>query len=341
MLARDELKLLCAQHGLDDAGRARATLMARLLEAHGAPKQASPPSLFSPQEALRSAPRAGDIVQLRHRQWLVERVVAPPAERYIEGAALPRGLSQVARPLLEQLYAAVERGRMPCPVTEIDLLEAGLGAMAQPILAALGGLDRHATSALLRAVLAERVWRPPPRLDLVWSGPDAEGSVSRDTGLVVKQLFEAAQREVIVGGYAFDTPEILAPLHAAMKTRGVAATLFLEIDGHAPSPKVADEFATRAIERFFHTVWTFGPPRPDVYWDPRTTVKGPPWASLHTKCVVVDGVRALVTSANFTDRGQSRNIEVGALIEDAAFAGELLQQWRALIAAGLLRRYMG
>lgn len=254
---------------------------------------------------------------------------------------LPHGLSRVPRPLLEQLLAAVEQRRVECPVTSIDLIDSGFGAQSHPIAQALAGLDAAGVRAALRLVLAERLYRPPPRLDLVWSGPETRGSVTRDTGLVVQRLFESAQHSVLVGGYSFDKPEILAPLHAAMKTRGVAATIFLEIDGHAPSPKVADEYATRMVDGFFHEVWTFGPPRPDVYWDPRTAVAGPPWASLHAKCVVVDEARTLITSANFTDRGQTRNIEVGVLIDDAAFATELTAQWRLLVTAGLMRRYAG
>lgn len=252
----------------------------------------------------------------------------------------PRGLSHVPRALLEQLTQAIARERVECPLEELDLLDAGFGAMSRPIADVLGGLDRVAVMRVLAVVVAERTHRPPPRMELVWSGPDARGSTVRDTRLVLASLLESARESVIVAGYAFDRPEILAPLHAAM-LRGVSATVFLDIEGHASSPKVADEFATRAIDRFLHEVWSFGPPRPEIYWDPRTAVPGPPWVSLHAKCVVVDGARAFVTSANFTERGQTRNIEVGALIEDRAFASELAAQWRLLIADGLVRRYAG
>jgi phosphatidylserine/phosphatidylglycerophosphate/cardiolipin synthase-like enzyme len=68
---------------------------------------------------------------------------------------------------------------------------------------------------------------------------------------------------------------------------------------------------------------------------------GRPWASLHAKCTVVDDERTLITSANFTDRGQTRNIEAGVLIEDGAFAEEVSAQWRLLITADLVRRYRG
>ncbi|MFO0558004.1 MAG: DISARM system phospholipase D-like protein DrmC [Polyangiales bacterium] len=252
-----------------------------------------------------------------------------------------RWLSDVPRALIEQLATAVERDRIECPLAEIDLVDEGLGAVAKSLLSALSGLDKRSVLTLLRAVLAERTHRPPPRIDLVWSGPDARGVRSRDTSLVVRALFEGAEREVLIAGYSFDKPEILAPLHRAMVDRDVRATIIMDIKDTAPSPLLADEHAIKRIDRFFFELWPFGPPRPSVYWDPRTARPGPPWHSMHAKCIVVDEQRALVTSANFTDRGQSRNIEVGALIDDRGFAGELAAQWRALIAAGALARYTG
>ena len=79
-LGRDELKSACRGHGLDDGGRARHQLAERLLAAHGAFDTAPPPPLFKAREIPRYAPRTGDIVAVRHRQWLVEEVVPPPGE---------------------------------------------------------------------------------------------------------------------------------------------------------------------------------------------------------------------------------------------------------------------
>jgi phosphatidylserine/phosphatidylglycerophosphate/cardiolipin synthase-like enzyme len=190
-------------------------------------------------------------------------------------------------------------------------------------------------------VIAERLHRPPPRLDLVWTGPETRASVARSTHLVVQRLFESANRSVLVGGYSFDAPEILEPLYRAIKERGVDVTLFLDIDGTATTAEGAEAFATAFIDRFFRTVWTFGLPKPDVFYDPRTAAPGPPWASLHAKCIVVDDERSLITSANFTDRGQTRNIEAGVLIEDTGFAAELGAQWRQLVGVGLVKKYGG
>lgn len=50
----------------------------------------------------------------------------------------------------------------------------------------------------------------------------------------------------------------------------------------------------------------------------------------------MDGNRAFISSANFTQRGQERNLEVGVLIEDPSFASFLAGQWFGLIDAGIV-----
>jgi phosphatidylserine/phosphatidylglycerophosphate/cardiolipin synthase-like enzyme len=58
---------------------------------------------------------------------------------------------------------------------------------------------------------------------------------------------------------------------------------------------------------------------------------------VHAKCVVADERVAVVGSAKFTDRGQSRNVEVGARIEHASFARALVAQFRAATHAGVFQ----
>lgn len=251
------------------------------------------------------------------------------------------GLSRIPRAMLELLLAAIGRGRLECPFSAADLLDAGFQGDPEDVVAMLGRLDRAGAMAALRVAIAERVHRPPPRLDLVWTGPETRATLAPGTRAVVERLFESARRSVIVGGYTFDTPEILEPLHRAMRDRGVTAMLFLNVPSEADSAAEVEAVATRSIDRFFREIWVFGVPKPDVYYDPRSVVRGPPWVSLHAKCIVVDDERALVTSANFTDRGQTRNVEAGVLVEDRAFSGELGAQWRQLVNEQLMTKYRG
>jgi len=61
-------------------------------------------------------------------------------------------------------------------------------------------------------------------------------------------------------------------------------------------------------------------------------------ASLHAKSIAVDDRRALVTSANFTTRGQERIVEVGVLVDSENLAGALVHQWRNATEAGWFGR---
>ena len=77
-LGRDELRLACRAHQLEDTGRARPLLAARLLQAHGVLDSVPPAPLFAGRTSDRDVPQRGDIVGCRHRQWLVQEVTPPP-----------------------------------------------------------------------------------------------------------------------------------------------------------------------------------------------------------------------------------------------------------------------
>jgi hypothetical protein len=252
----------------------------------------------------------------------------------------PAGLRAVALPELEQLLAEVRRGAVSCPLTPAGLLSAHLGHL-EPHLALLRGLDAGGVQAVLDAVIAERAARSTPRVELVWTGPETRVSTARDTAVVVRELFAAAERTVLIAGFSFDHgTDIFGPLHEGMRDRGVSAALFLDIPRAGRDEQDLEAHADRQVERFLRNNWAFGAPVPDIHYDPRT-VQPDALASLHAKCVVVDDRRALVTSANFTERGQARNIEVGVLVEEERLARALAGQWWRLVEAGLLRRWRG
>jgi len=232
-----------------------------------------------------------------------------------------RGLTEIALPDLEALLRLIERDRIRWPLTEASLESHGLGHVYEH-LAPLAALDEARVRPLLQVIIAERRFRPVPRVDLVWTGPEAHVSTARDTLVVVEELFKEARRSVLIGGYAFDHgKDIFAPLHKTMKERGVQTLIFVN-----------------TVKGFLAHNWPFGEPLPEIYSDPRTA-DSESRVSLHAKCIVVDETKALVTSANFTDRGQTRNIEMGVLIDDSGLASRLVHQWRALIDAKLVVRH--
>ena len=52
---------------------------------------------------------------------------------------------------------------------------------------------------------------------------------------------------------------------------------------------------------------------------------------MHAKCIVIDGREAFVTSANFTEAAQERNIELGLLVKSPPIAEQIENHFTALI----------
>lgn len=247
-------------------------------------------------------------------------------------------LASVATSDLESLLRKLERGTIPFPLSGSILESSGFPS---ELASAFTGLDANAACAVIRAVLEERAHARTVGLELAWTGPEAKGAIARETAAIVRELFDQAEKSVLIGGFRFDHgKKLLRPLADAM-ARGVEVLIVIDIPGNAPAKAAATSFATAKIDAFFRDNWPSEEHRPDVYYDPRTAYRTDDWASMHAKCVVVDERRSFITSANFTNRGQTRNIELGVVIDDEAFAKSVVRQWQTLIAAALLHRYDG
>ena len=186
--------------------------------------------------------------------------------------------------------------------------------------------------------LPESVLADASAIELVTSGPDVAG-MTRDTGVVLRELFAGAEQRVLVVGFAVHQGrEIFAALADRMRHRpDLAVRLCLDIRRAPGDTTKSDALLRRFAERFIRQEWP-GPRLPDLFYDPRSLAEGEAHrASLHAKCVVVDGVRALIGSANLTEAAQLRNIEVGIVVS-GLIAAATERHFDALIADGYLRR---
>lgn len=249
-------------------------------------------------------------------------------------------LRQVSLGTLRALRAALRRGVVSAPVDASSLARHGFPG--EGLAEALEGMAGAGIERLLDCVIAEREAQDT-RLEVVWTGPDA-GDPARDTGVVMRHLFGSARKSVLMAGYSVSHGErLFAPLHEAMDSHGVEATFVLDIKDPARSEGMVDAIAKKEATAFLEKQWRFAGARPELYFDPRSAIRGDrrtgrPWVSMHAKCVVIDCERVLITSANFTEQAQERNIELGVCIHDPDFATEVDARWRALIRDGALRR---
>ncbi|MBK7978143.1 MAG: phospholipase [Deltaproteobacteria bacterium] len=212
-------------------------------------------------------------------------------------------------------------------------------------LAALGMTHRHLVELLAVADAAPRMRSADERVSLVWSGPEGVGARTRDTSVVVRELFAQARAHVLVVGFAVHQGRtIFAALAERLDAEpALTARLCLHVERKRGDTTIAAQILKEFADRFHGEQWP-GKRLPEVYYDPRTLEPDEPGrkrAALHAKCIVVDGERAFVTSANFTEAAQERNIEVGALIGETSFARTLSEQIQSLIESRVLVRVPG
>ena len=244
-------------------------------------------------------------------------------------------LSKVPDSTLVRLREAIATDRLRMPLTRGGLLDQGVQHQLDVLEGALSGHSALACLSMIDAVLAERCANRRPAPELVWSGPERTKSTARDTAVVLRALFERAQRQVILAGYDFTQGSaLLEPLWIAMRDRGVDARLFIHIEQTTEALSDEPAYGDAKVREVMMQIWPFGDPRPRFYYDARAC-KPRPWFNMHAKCVVVDGECALITSANFTRRAQEQNIECGVLLQDSTFALHLARQWLGLIEAGV------
>ncbi len=207
------------------------------------------------------------------------------------------------------------------------------------------GFQPAQIATMLRVVIAEReaAQESADRFELVWTGPETEGSHSRDTGVVVRELFSSARRSVLVSGFAvFQGKLVFKTLADQMDSNPeLSVRMFLNVARSHGDDTSNAELLRRFAENFCNDHWP-GQRLPQVFYDPRSLDSGTgPKASLHAKCIVVDDETAFVTSANLTEAAQERNIEAGVLIRDPAFAKGLRDQFENLVSKGLFKGVPG
>lgn len=258
-----------------------------------------------------------------------------------------RGVSLGA---LRALADSIDSDRLLPPFTPISVSRLLGGADAEEVaaelqrLAATGMTAPHLTY-LLRTIADERAsaQQAADKVELVWTGPETLGAASRETSIVVRELFARAQEKVLIAGFAVthgkhifrelaDRMDQLPRLHVRM---------FLNVARPAGNDEPPSQVLRAFAESFLRDHWP-GSRHPEVFYDPRALQLGNTTTfSLHAKCVVLDDREAFVTSANFTAAGQERNIEVGALIRDSGFAATLCAQFDSLVEAEILLRIPG
>ncbi len=247
---------------------------------------------------------------------------------------------------LREIAAALRSARLTPPFTTAAMQSYCSGAnetlVAQEMQGLIeNGMKTEHLALMLDSLSFARSRCPEARdpVDLVWTGPQAPGIANRDTSVVVRELFANANEYVLVAGYAVNQGrEVFRALADRMEhLSGLKVRMFLNVPRGYRDTTKDSELVRGFAHRFKTAEWPSGR-LPEVYYDPRSLeMDNSKRSNMHAKCIVIDGKLAFVSSANFTEAAQARNIEVGALIRSERFAAQLAEHFNALADAGLLK----
>lgn len=251
---------------------------------------------------------------------------------------------------LRELASALKSGRLAPPYTTTAVHRFVANGFAEQVAGRLSDLDAAGSSPaalaqtleLLAAALGSQ-----PRLgdlvNLVTTGPEAPGISNRDTSVVIGDLFRKAERSVILAGYAvYQGQKIFQDLAERMSLLPeLQVRMYLDVQRRMGDTSAPEELVRAFVQRFRTKQWPQKKRLPEIYYDHRSTATDQAaCTALHAKCVVVDAQDVFISSANFTEAAQKRNIELGVLIHSSSVAERVANFFERLIQAGYLKRLM-
>jgi phosphatidylserine/phosphatidylglycerophosphate/cardiolipin synthase-like enzyme len=248
------------------------------------------------------------------------------------------GLLALTGTELAAVSGALRSGRLGVPVSASAL---GRYLPASRAIAAAESLGRMSGdgAALADAMELLRLSREGQRTieraaQLVTTGPSTRDQENRDTQIVVQDLLRRARHSVVISGYKFyNGREMFDVLGTKLRdVPGFRVQMFVDVQ--RTKNWVTDEAALAGFRgSFVRFQWPEGMPLPEVYYDPRS-LGAEPEAVLHAKCVIVDGQILFISSANFTDSAQMKNVELGVVLQSEELAGQAERFFDGLVGMG-------
>ena len=246
---------------------------------------------------------------------------------------------------LETLTSALKSGRLPIPysvpMTRPYVSTAAVGEVVRDLeLLANQGFEGHQIAILIDAIRKARTSKPLDEIvELVTTGPEAPGTTNRDTSVVVQDLFRRAEKSVVIVGYAIYQGQMVfdSLANRMNEISDLEVTMYLNLPPNKTT-EVESIIVHRFMQDFRSKHWPKDCRIPTIYYDPRSVdTDRSKRASLHAKCIVVDEKEMFISSANFTERAQYRNIEVGLCLSSERLSSQLTRHFASLVENGDLK----
>ncbi len=194
---------------------------------------------------------------------------------------------------LDALTQGLVDGRVTLPPSGAALRLAGISAGAEAFLAGLRGTDPSVVAWMLRRLARERR-RADDRFasvaSLVWSGPNEGPQPTRDTRVVLDELFARAERHVLISTFLiYNGRAVFAALADRVRLR---PEIEVELYVNLPSKTGRDEHeaadAAAYLRTFAQEHWPEGVALPAIFYDPESRKLDARRTTLHAKWAVID-----------------------------------------------------
>jgi hypothetical protein len=256
-------------------------------------------------------------------------------------------LAQLGKSDLTTISNALKSRRLMSPFSPAAIARITGPNMAPSVVAALQllteqGFGTESLALSIDLLVQTLDFRPPIEdvAQLVMTAPTESGAYHRDTRVVVTDLFKRAELSVTVAGYAVHQGKrIFQELAMRMEQKpSLQVRLFLNL-----AVRLEDASSVASVKRFAQEFTTRHWPEnhrlPEVYYD-RRPLDAPmgPSVAFHAKCVILDQAELFVSSANFTEAAQNRNVELGVLIRSSMLARQATSFLADLVSDGICER---
>ena len=258
-------------------------------------------------------------------------------------------LAKLSEHELRGIRDALKGGVLRPPFSSLTLASLLANDQVSPVIDELVRCDTLGATPELLVLLVEALIQQNaeltaahPEIELVMTGPEPPGAFTRDTAVVVRQLFANAQHTISVAGFAVHQGQaIFGALARRMDSLSdLKVCMYLNVERPYGDDRPIEQILRLFAERFRNTQWPEGTRLPDIFFDPRPLEDSERYKSacLHAKFVVADHERVFISSANFTEAAHERNIEAGILTEDSKLALDIELHFQRLVEHGHLRR---
>lgn len=244
---------------------------------------------------------------------------------------------------LETLRDGFASGPLKYEATQGSLISSGAPPEEAGKLLSFIRQQNHSPTtmvAILDAILETRRFTKDVSLtqSLVITGPKTEQTKILKTGARFIQVVEHAKKELMLATFAlYQGDKILEPIHQAMtRNSDLEVTLILNIQRPFGDRTITEDLVEKARQDFVTRSWPWKP-LPKVFFYPDSLhLEAKQRSSMHAKFLIADEERCFITSANFTEAAQKKNIEIGVELEYSLEPKILSRYFKELIAKGEL-----